>query len=183
LMRLFHLQRRKKMTQVNLGRLDFGEELRVGSSGVPLALAETLYRRVINNREGLKKVAIQIGLSKPVALRMAYMLRKNGLPSTERLICLSLGYPERRQQEIAAAFGVSEEVVRDCDMRLEEIRDAEPLSSEHWEDILEDDMSQDEIYARAEAVRRRNELAKAGLFTGPWRGTPGRAALGECSPG
>jgi len=182
LKRLFHLQRRTTMTQAKLGVLDYGEELRTGSSGVPLALAETFYRRVILNREGMKKVAVRLGLSKPVALRLSAMLRKNGLPSQRRLICLSLGYPERTYQQIAEAFGVSEDVVRDCDRRLEKIRRKEPLSSEYWEDIAEDDLTQDEIYSRAEAVRRRNDLAKAGLFEGPWRGTPGREALGECSP-
>lgn len=170
------------MTHSKMGRLDFGEELRVGSSGVPLALAGTLHRRVILNREGLKKVSIQIGLSKPVAVRMAAMLRKNGLPSRDRLICLSLGYPERTYQHIADAFGVGEDVVRDCDRRMRRIRRKEPLSSEFWEDISEDDLTQDEIYSRAAAVRRRNDLAKEGLLAGPWRGAPGRAALGECSP-
>ena len=166
------------MTQTLLGRLEYGEELRTGSSGVPLALAPTFYHRVIKNREGMKRVCLQVGLSKPVALRMSAMLRKNGLPSRDRLIVLSLDYPERTYQHIAAAFGVSVDAVRDCDMRIDRIRRAEPLSSEYWEDITEDDLTQDEIYARAAAVRRRNDLAKAGLLEGPWRGTPGREALG-----
>ena len=170
------------MTQAKLGVLDFGEELRTGSAGVPLALAPTLYHRVIKKREGLKKVAIEVGLSKPVALRMAAMLRANGLPSTARLICLSLGYPDRRYTDIAQAFGVDEELVRECDLRLESIQRKEPLTSEYWEDMAEDDLTQDEIYSRAAAVRRRNDLAKAGLLAGPWRGAPGRAALGERSP-
>jgi hypothetical protein len=177
--RLFRLWRRKKMRErERLTGLEYGEELRTGSAGVPLALAPTLYHRVVKNREGLKKVSIQIGLSKPVAMRMSYMLRKHGLPSRDRLIALSLGYPERTYRHIAAAFGVSDEVVRDCDLRIDRIRKAEPLSSEYWEDILETDLTQDEIYARAAVVRRRNELAQSGLLAGPWRGTPGREALG-----
>ena len=155
-----------------------GEELRTGSAGVPLALAPDLHRTVIVNNQPPKKTAREMGLSVEVAARMVALMRKHGLPSTDRLITLSLGYPDRTYAEIAAAFRVTVDYVNDCVLRLSSIRRAEPLSTELWEDITEKTMSQDEIYARAAAVRRRNELDKREVPSSPVRRTPGRASLG-----
>lgn len=137
-----------------------GEELRTGCSGVPLALAPDLFRAVVINKQPPKKTAREMGLSAPVAIRMLTLMKKHRVPSMDRLIVLSLGYPDRTPAEIAAAFHVSVDYVNDCASRMSAIRKAEPLSTELWEDITPKTMSQDEIYARAAEVRRRNELVK-----------------------
>lgn len=161
------------------GHLDCGEELRTGSAGVPLAVADRLFDLSVRGHRGLVQTATELGLSKGVAIRMAMLLRRHGVPSKERRILLSLGYPERSKADVAAAFGVSVDYVEWCEERAKELRRSEPLSTELWEDITEDEMSPDEIRARAQTVRRRNELVQAGLSEGPFRGPQGREALGR----
>lgn len=162
--------------------LAYGEELRIGSSGVPLALAPDLYRTVVINRQPVKRTARTMGLSADVAMRMVMLMRRHGVPSTDRLILLSVGYPDRTYAEIAAAFRVTVDHVNDCVLRMSSIRRAEPLSTELWEDITETTMSRDEIARRAAEVRRWHELDK--------REVPGRAVgrplrranMGGCGP-
>lgn len=132
-------------------------ELRVGSAGVPLALAEELHRRIIINHEFPMPVYKKLGLSRDVGARMIRLMKKHGIPSLQRLIVLSLGYPARTNEDIAERFGIPLEAVEHCAERAEEIRCKEPLSTELWEDIDEDTMNQGEIWSRAEAVRLNRE--------------------------
>jgi hypothetical protein len=155
-----------------------GEELRTGAAGVPLAIAPDLYRRVIVNGEPPKRTARELGLSADVAIRMLSLMRKHHLPSMERRIVLSLGYPDRTPAEIAAAFRVTVDYVNDCASRMSFIRKAEPLPTELWEDITPKTMTQDEIQARAAAVRRRNELVKREVPGGPVGRSQGGEGLG-----
>ena len=166
----------------NYGRLDCGEELRIGSSGVPLALAAALHRMAIINKQPPKRTARELGLSVDVALRMIGLLRRHGLPSTDRLILMSVGYPDRTYAEIAAAFRVTVDHVNDVVLRASSLRRAEPLSTELWEDITEKTMTQDELYARAAEVRRCNELDKREVPGGPEGCPQGRARVGGLSP-
>jgi hypothetical protein len=73
------------MPQERLG----GNELRVGSGGVPLAVAPVLHRRVVINQEPPRRVWGQLELSEEVGRRMTRLLRRHGLPSGKRLIVLS----------------------------------------------------------------------------------------------
>lgn len=137
------------MPQGKLG----GNELRVGSAGVPLTQARDLHRRVIINREQPRKVWGDLELSEEVGKRMTMLLRRHGLPSQERLIVLSLGYPERTFAEIASAFSVTVDYVQECESKAATIRRREPLSTELWEDLAEDDVHPHEAASRAADVR------------------------------
>jgi hypothetical protein len=149
------------------------EELRTGASGVPLALAEDLHRDVLINGLPPRKTAAAMGLSDHVAARMLKLMRRHGVPSVNRRILLSVGYPDRTYAEIAAAFRTTVDHVNEVVLRASSLRRAEPLSTELWEDITEKTMMPDELYARAAEVRRLNELDK--------REVPG--AAGGCAPG
>ena len=159
-----------------------GEELRTGCSGVPLAVADDLNRRVLVNKEPPRSTARDLGLSVDVATRMLGLLRKHKLPSRDRLILLSIGYPDRTYAEIAAAFRVTVDHVADVASRASSLRRAEPLSTELWEDYTPKTMTQAEIYARAAEVRRRNELDKRGVPEGAAGCPPCRAGLGGLGP-
>lgn len=159
-----------------------GEELRTGSAGVPLALAPDLRRTCLINKQPPRRTAKEMGLSVDVALRMLAMMRRHGLPSTDRLILLSVGYPERTYAEIAAAFRVTVDHVNDVVLRASSLRRAEPLSTELWEDITETTMTQGEIYARAAEVRRKNELDKREVPSGTVGCAPGREVMGGLGP-
>jgi hypothetical protein len=137
------------MPQDKLG----GNELRVGSSGVPLAVAQDLHRRVVVNREPPRKVWGDLELSEEVGKRMTMLLRRHGLPSSRRLIVLSLGYPERTHAEIAKAFSTTVDVVQECLRMAPALRRSEPLSTELWEDLNEEDVHPQEVAARAGEVR------------------------------
>lgn len=138
------------MPQDKLG----GSELRVGSAGVPLAVAPALHRRVMINREPPRKVWGDLELSEEVGKRMTMLLRRHGLPSHRRLIVLSLGYPDRTHAEIAKAFSCTVDFVRQCSGMAAAIRHAEPLSTELWEDLADEDVHPEEVAARAAEVRR-----------------------------
>lgn len=139
----------------------YGQELRIGSLGVPLAVAGDLHRRVIINREPPKKVYESLGLSVDVGRKIVGLLRRHKVPSKERLILLSIGYPERTHADIASAFGVTVDKVMECERQAANLRRAEPLSTERWEDYEDGDISPDEIAERAAEVRRTNlELVK-----------------------
>ena len=170
------------MPQKELNRLRGGEELRTGASGVPLALAQDLYRTVVTNRQPPRKTAREMGLSAEVALRMLALMKRHGLPSADRLILLSAGYPERTYAEIAAAFRVTVDHVNDVVLRASSLRRSEPLSTELWEDITEKTMPQSELYARAAEVRRKNELDKREVPEGSVRRPQGGAVMGGLSP-
>lgn len=163
--------------------MDCGDELRIGSAGVPLALAPDLYRTVVINRQPVKKTARILGLSSDVAMRMVALMKRHGVPSQDRLILLSVGYPDRTYAEIAAAFRVTVDHVNDCVLRMSSIRRAEPLSTELWEDITEQTMPQDEISRRAAEVRRCNELDKREVPGRPVGRPPRGAHLGGCGEG
>lgn len=157
------------------------EELRIGSSGVPLALAPDLYRKVLINREQLKKACEQLQLSRYVGMRMVKFMRRHGLPSRDRLICLSIGYPDRTFAEIASAFGVSVDYVAQVEARTAELRRAEPLSSELWEDICEDTPTQQQLADAAAKVREKwssDELVQRQVFGSPAAGPRSRAGVG-----
>jgi hypothetical protein len=140
---------------------DSWEELRVGSAGVPLTVAPEFYRRVLINSEGPCIVARSLGLSADIGKRWSQLMKRHRCPSQDRRILLSLGYPERTAEEVAAAFGVTHAYITDCLARADALREQEPLSTELWEDVTEDTMPQDEIYARAAEVRRLNDLVKS----------------------
>jgi hypothetical protein len=159
-----------------------GEELRTGASGVPLAVAEDLHRAVVINRQPPRLTARNLGLADDVALRMLTLIKRHGVPSVERRILLSVGYPERTHAEIAAAFRTTVDHVNEVVLRASSIRRAEPLSTELWEDITEKTMMPDEVYARAAEVRRLNELDKREVPGGPGRSAPGRESLGGIGP-
>lgn len=162
------------MPQEKLG----GNELRVGSAGVPLAVAPELYRRLVINGERPRKVWGDLELSEEVGRRMGALLRRHGLPSTKRLILLSIGYPERTYAEIAAAFRTSVDVVSEIARLGSSIRAAEPLSTELWEDIKEKDVHTAELAARAADVR--STWRGNGLDKGPVSERPGfRPQSGE----
>lgn len=172
----------KKKYRRSLG-VGCGDELRTGASGVPLALAEDLHRAVLINRQQPRKVSEAMGLSEEVALRMLKLMRRHGVPSVNRRILLSVGYPDRTYAEIAAAFRTTVDHVNEVVLRASSLRRAEPLSTELWEDITETTMMPDEVHARAAEVRRMNELDKRevpGCFGGR---TPGREGLGGHGPG
>lgn len=158
-----------------------GEELRTGASGVPLALAGDLHRMVLVNRMPPRRTARNLGLSVDVGVRMLVLLRRHGVPSRDRLILLSANYPDRTHAEIAAAFRVTVDHVNDVVQRASSLRQAEPLSTELWEDITTKTMTQDEIYARAAEVRRRNELDKRGFPASPEGRSPRGARVGGLS--
>jgi hypothetical protein len=160
-----------------------GEELRTGASGVPLALAPELYRKVIINGGQPKKTAAAMGISSDVAFRMLTLMKRHRVPSTDRLIVLSLGYPDRTLADIAAAFHVTVDYVIDCAARMSAIRKAEPLSTELWEDVTEKTMMQDEVQARAAEVRRRNELDQREVPGGSVGCPQGGASLGRNGQG
>lgn len=156
-----------------------GSELRIGSGGVPLAVAPDLYRRVIVNREPPRKVYGDLELSGDVGKRMLALLRRHRLPSRERLIVLSLGYPERCHADIASAFKVTVDHVLQCEKNASSIRRSEPLSTELWEDITDDDLTQAEIAARAAHVRRTNDaVVKGEVFERPWSRSQAGEGLG-----
>lgn len=159
-----------------------GDELRTGASGVPLALAADLYRAVVVNRQAPRKVARDMGLAIEVSSRMLTLMKRHGVPSQDRLILLSVGYPDRTYAEIASAFRTTVDHVNDVVLRASSIRRAEPLSTELWEDITEQTMTQDELYARAAEVRRLNELDKREVPVGPGGRPQGREGLGGLSP-
>lgn len=159
-----------------------GEELRTGASGVPLALAADLYRMVIVNRQPPRKTARELGLSVDLSARMLTLMKRHGVPSRDRLILLSVGYPERTYSEIAAAFHTTVDHVNAVVLRASSIRRAEPLSTELWEDITEKTMTQDEISVRAAEVRRLNELDKREVPERPVGRAQGREGLGGLSP-
>ena len=159
-----------------------GEELRTGASGVPLALAADLHRMVIVNRQPPRRTASELGLSVDVSARMLALLKRHGVPSRDRMILLSVGYPERTYAEIAAAFHTTVDHVNAVVLRASSIRRAEPLSTELWEDITEKTMTQDEIAIRAAEVRRLNELDKREVPERPVGRAPGREGLGGLSP-
>ena len=138
------------MPQDKLG----GSELRVGSAGVPLAVAPALHRRVLINREQPRKVWGDLELSEEVGKRMTMLLRRHGLPSNKRLIVLSLGYPDRTHAEIAKAFSCTVDVVQECERLAAAIRHSEPLSTELWEDLADEDVLPEEAAVRAAEVRR-----------------------------
>ena len=156
---------------------DFGEELRTGSAGVPLAVADEYHRRVIINREPPKITARKMGLSDEVCTRLLMLLKRHGLPSRDRLILLSVGYPERSYSEIASAFSVTVDYVNDVVLRAASLRKREPLSTELWEDITEETMMPDEVYARAAEVRRINALVEGAVLGFAEDGSPVRAGV------
>lgn len=149
-----------------------GGELRIGCSGVPLALAPELYRRVMINREPLSKAVRELGLTREVAQRMRTLFKRHRLPSTARLVVLSAGYPDRTAADIAARFSLTVDEVLAILSRADEIRGREPLVSEMWEDITPDDMSQEEIQQRAKEVRQQN-VDQGKVSGGPRRGPEG----------
>lgn len=159
----------------------FCEELRVGSAGVPLAVAPDLYRRVVINREQLKKVCADLELSQEVGKRMAMMLRRHDLPSRDRLICLSIGYPDRSLAEIAAAFNVSVDYVANVSARAADLRREEPLSSELWEDVCEKTPTPEQLAQAAAKVREKwssDELVQRQVFGSASSGPRSRAGVG-----
>jgi len=142
---------------------------------VPLAVAPALHRRVMVNREQPRKVWGDLELSEEVGKRMTMLLRRHGLPSNKRLIVLSLGYPDRTHAEIAKAFSCTVDVVQECERMAAAIRHSEPLSTELWEDLAEEDVHPDEMASRAAEVRRT------------WRGNgldqrPLSERLKDCAP-
>jgi hypothetical protein len=155
-----------------------GEELRTGASGVPLALAEDLHRDVLINGLPPRKTAMAMGLSDHVAMRMLTLMKRHGVPSVNRRILLSVGYPDRTYAEIAAAFRTTVDHVNEVVLRASSLRRAEPLSTELWEDITEKTMMPDEVYSRAAEVRRLNELDKREVPGGPGGCSPGGEGLG-----
>ena len=159
-----------------------GDELRTGASGVPLALAADLYRSVVVNRTAPRKTARDMGLAVEVAARMVTLMKRHGVPSRDRLILLSVGYPDRTYAEIASAFGTTVDHVNDVVLRASSLRRAEPLSTELWEDITEQTMTQDELYARAAEVRRLNELEQREVPCGPVGRAQGGEGVGGLSP-
>lgn len=159
-----------------------GDELRTGAAGVPLALAADLYRSVVVNRQQPRKVAKDMGLSVDVASRMLSLLRRHGVPSQDRLILLSIGYPDRTYAEIAAAFRTTVDHVNAVVLRASSLRRAEPLSTELWEDITETTVMQDELYARAAEVRRQNELDQRAVPGGSFGSAQGREGVGGFRP-
>lgn len=159
-----------------------GDELRTGASGVPLALAADLYRAVVVNRQQPRKVAKDMGLSVDVSARMLAMMRRHGVPSQDRLILLSVGYPDRTYAEIAAAFRTTVDHVNAVVLRASSLRRSEPLSTELWEDVTEQTVMPDELYARAAEVRRMNELDQRAIPGGAGRCAPGRESVGGFGP-
>lgn len=159
-----------------------GEELRTGASGVPLAAARDLHREVVINRQTLRRASDHLGIATDVSCRMLMLIRRHGVPSTDRLILLSVPYPERTYADIAAAFKTTVDRVNDVVLRAAAIRRAEPLSTELWEDITETTATPDEIYARAAEVRRLNELDKREVLSGAQGCAPCRDSLGQRRP-
>lgn len=169
------------MPQDKLG----GSELRVGSAGVPLAVAPALHRRVLINREQPRKVWGDLELSEEVGKRMTMLLRRHGLPSHRRLIVLSLGYPDRTHTEIAKAFSCTVDFVQECSGMAAAIRHAEPLSTELWEDLADEDVHPEEMAARAAEVRRTwrgNGLDQRPLSERLKDRTPSGAGVGGGGP-
>jgi len=160
----------------------YGEELRTGSAGVPLAVADEFHRRVIINKEQPRITAREIGLSEEVCARMLMLLKRHGLPSRDRRILLSIGYPDRSYSEIAAAFGVTVDHVNDVVLRASALRRREPLSTELWEDYTETTMAPDEVYARAAEVRRTNEMDQGKVLGVAKDGSPIRAGVRRKPP-
>lgn len=159
-----------------------GDELRTGASGVPLAAAVDLHRAVVINRQTLRRASDSLGIATDVSCRMLLLIRRHGMPSTDRLILLSVPYPDRTYADIAAAFKTTVDRVNDVVLRAAAIRRAEPLSTELWEDITETTATPDEIYARAAEVRRLNELDKREVPGGAQGRAPCRDSLGELGP-
>jgi hypothetical protein len=136
---------------------------------------------VIINREQLKKVCNDLDLSQEVGKRMAMMLRRHDLPSRDRLICLSIGYPDRSLAEIAAAFGVSVDYVANVSARAADLRREEPLSSELWEDICEKTPTPGQLAIAAEKVREKwssDELVQRQVHGSLTAGPRSRAGVG-----
>lgn len=156
----------------------FGDESGIGCAAVPLAHAPEIHRRILINKEPAVSVYRRFGLSKEVAARITVLLRRHGLPSRDRLVVLAANYPDRAPVDIARAFNLTVDQVLDILVRTPEIRAAEPLSTEMWEDIDEDDVTPAEIRRRAQEVRRRNELVKRQVPQGPSRRAQGGAGLG-----
>ena len=169
--------KRKRIDRCHVGLL-CGEELRTGALGVPLALAPDLHRMVLVNKEPINRSAMKLGLSRDVARRMVLLMKRHGIPSADRRIVLSLGYPERSHADIAAAFRTTVDHVNNCVLRMSSIRRAEPLSTELWEDITETTMSQDEVSRRAAEVRRLNELDEREVPDGTGSCAPRREGVG-----
>lgn len=160
-------------------RIDlYSEELRTGCLGVPLSLAQEVYRRCVINRETALQVGPELSLSIEVCRRMACMMKRCGLPTVERLIVLSLGYPDRSPEDVAAAFAVTVEDVLACRDNADQIRSAEPLPSELWEDITRRDMSPAEIQERAEQ-KKRHGMEQKRLSGRSRKGPPSRARVGR----
>jgi hypothetical protein len=157
----------------------FGNEWRIGSTGVPLTLAPDLHRRVIINKEPPLPVYYQLGLNREVGARITGLLRTHGLPSRDRLIVLSANYPGRDELDIARAFGMQVKDVRSVLERVVELRESEPLSTELWEDITEEEVWPDELRSRASEVRRRNELVKRAVLGSAGIRASRRAFLGR----
>lgn len=165
------------MPQDKLG----GNELRVGSAGVPLAVAPALHRRAVINQEPPRKVWGDLELSEEVGRRMTTLLKRHGLPSTKRLIVLSLGYPDRTHAEIARAFATTVDFVQECSRTAASLRRSEPLSTELWEDLTESDVQPQEVAARAAEVRntwRGNGLDERPLSERLGHRTQGGAGVG-----
>ncbi len=157
-----------------------GQELRIGSLGVPLAVAPDIWRRVFVNREPARKVWESLELSPEVGKKMVALLRRHRLPSRDRLIVLSLGYPDRTHADIARAFRVTVDQVADCERRSSDIRRAEPLSTELWEDINAKEMGPAEIARRAARVRQINieRMVQGEVPGSPGQSPPGRGQVG-----
>jgi hypothetical protein len=149
---------------------------------VPLAAARDLHREVVINRQTLRRASDHLGIATDVSCRMLMLIRRHGVPSTDRLILLSVPYPERTYADIAAAFKTTVDRVNDVVLRAAAIRRAEPLSTELWEDITETTATPDEIYARAAEVRRLNELDKREVLSGAQGCAPCRDSLGQRRP-
>jgi hypothetical protein len=154
-MKHFHSRRKKmRLRTTDERRIEAGwNELRVGSAGVPLALAEELWNLVIVRQRQAMLIYRRLGLSRDVGIRMLALMKENRLPSQQRLVVLSLGYPDRTIEEIAERFGIALDAVAYCRDNANEIRRREPLSSEYWEDIDEDTMTQEEIMDLAYSIR------------------------------
>lgn len=157
---------------------DFGDESGIGCAAVPIAHAPEIYRRLLVNKEPASRVYRHFGLSREVAARITALLRRHGLPSRDRLVTLAANYPDRAPVDIAKAFNLTVDQVLDILVRTPEIRAAEPLSTELWEDIADDEVTPAEIRRRAQEVRRRNELVKRQVPEGPSRRAQGGAGLG-----
>jgi len=162
---------------------DSYDDFSIGSTGVPLALTSEVHLRVFAKKMPVMKVAKALGISRKVMANMMRLLRDHGLPSVERLVVLSLNYPDRTCEMVANAFEISEQEVWSIANRAEEIRRREPLPSEQWEDIGDDDLSPAEVRYRAELVRRQHALEQEEVSLSSFASARRRKILGDPSPG